>query len=366
MASDSIYLMSDQGLVEMRNEPYESEDLLQELLATYPNLLAGGQMNAGEPRRWLLVRRELGVPGGEGEASRWSLDHLFIDQDGVPTLVEVKRSTDTRLRREVVGQMLDYAANGAKYWPPDGLRTEFEARCARDGLDPAELLAEHLAGGDEDAFWPTVGDNIKTGRLRMVFLADVIPPELQRIIEFLNEQTIRTEVVGVEVRQYVGQGQQTLVPRVVGQTVVAQQTKVAPPKKSYSELLDQALPETRKTEELLRAWASERQLSTRQSPATLHILTPGGTEVCKFFPAWNSVEIPVQTARTEDNRELIDAFFEQLRRVSSRRDPAPKRPTLSCLDVLQAWDTTARGLFDEWLGLISATTRSSHSGFGSG
>ena len=62
MPSDSIYLMSEHGLVELRNEPYESEDLLQQLLARYPDLLAGGQMNTGEPRRWLLVRRELGVP----------------------------------------------------------------------------------------------------------------------------------------------------------------------------------------------------------------------------------------------------------------------------------------------------------------
>ena len=29
----------------------------------------------------------------------------------MPTLVEVKRSSDTRIRREVVGQMLHYAAN---------------------------------------------------------------------------------------------------------------------------------------------------------------------------------------------------------------------------------------------------------------
>src|SRR4051794_12230288 len=43
-------------------------------------------------------------PGG---SSRWSLDHLFVDQEGVPTLVEVKRSSDTRARREVVAQMLD-------------------------------------------------------------------------------------------------------------------------------------------------------------------------------------------------------------------------------------------------------------------
>ncbi len=130
MANDSIYLMSGEELVEMRNQPYESEDLLQELLAKHPDLLAGSQINADVPRRWLLVRRELGVPGGEGEASRFSLDHLFIDQDAIPTLVEVKRSTDTRLRREVVWQMLDYATNGSKYWPPDSLEAGVKARCA--------------------------------------------------------------------------------------------------------------------------------------------------------------------------------------------------------------------------------------------
>jgi hypothetical protein len=46
-------------------------------------------------RRWLLVRREAGVPDSETGGSRWSLDHLFIDQEAVPTLVEVKRSDDT-------------------------------------------------------------------------------------------------------------------------------------------------------------------------------------------------------------------------------------------------------------------------------
>lgn len=366
MASDSIYLMSEQGLVEMKNEPYESEDLLQELLGTYPDLLAGGQMNAGEPRRWLLVRRELGISGGEGEASRWSLDHLFIDQDAVPTLVEVKRSSDTRLRREVVGQMLDYAANGVKYWPPDGLKAEFEARCEADDLDPAALLAEHLAGGDEDAFWSTVGENLKTGKLRMVFVADVIPGELQRIIEFLNEQTIRSEVFGVEVRQYVGRGQQTLVPRVVGQTIMAQQTKGASPKKNYRELLDRALPETRRTEQLMRAWAHERRLVVRQSAAALQFLTPEGIGVCQFFPGWDSVEIPVQEARTEENQDAVNAFFQQLRTVSTRRKPAPKYPNLLCVDVVDSWDTTAQKLLGDWLHLITVAARPGRPPFGYG
>ena len=45
------------------------------------------------------------------------LDHLFLDQDGVPTIVETKRSSDNRLRKEVVAQMLDYASNALIYLP---------------------------------------------------------------------------------------------------------------------------------------------------------------------------------------------------------------------------------------------------------
>jgi hypothetical protein len=46
-----------------------------------------------------------------------------------------------------------------------------------------------------------------------VFVADELPPELQRVIEFLNVQMNPAEVIGIEVRQYVGQGLKTLVRR---------------------------------------------------------------------------------------------------------------------------------------------------------
>jgi hypothetical protein len=101
--SDGIFLIKDDGkLVPMQKAPHANEDSFQKLLATYPELLSGDQMNQNDPRKWLLISREVGIPGEESGTSRWSLDHLFIDQDGVPTLVEVKRAEDTRLRREVV------------------------------------------------------------------------------------------------------------------------------------------------------------------------------------------------------------------------------------------------------------------------
>ncbi len=213
-----IYLVRDDDeLVEMNETPYDSEDLLQELLAKYPNLLAGDQMSADAPRRWLLVSREMRLPSDELQGGRWSVDHLFLDQEGIPTLVEVKRSSDTRLRREVVGQLLEYAANAVLYWPIARIMEEYDQECGKRGLDPEDQLI-HLIGGDDDttSFWERVRTNLQAGRIRLVFVADVIPSELRRIVEFLNEQMDPADVFAVEVKQFSGGGLTTLVPRLIG------------------------------------------------------------------------------------------------------------------------------------------------------
>jgi hypothetical protein len=225
--NSGIFLIQSGGdLVEMKEQSYDTEDVLQELLAKYPNLLAGDQMDGAAPRRWLLVSREMGVPSEEEGGDRWSLDHLFLDQDAIPTLIEVKRSSDTRIRREVVGQMLDYAANAVVYWPVEAVRARFEEGCRQRGADPAKEVETLLGqGGDSEGFWQRVKTNLQAGRVRMVFVADVIPSELRRIVEFLNGQMDPAEVLAVEIKQFVGQGLKTLVPRVIGQTVEAERKK---------------------------------------------------------------------------------------------------------------------------------------------
>lgn len=142
--------------------------------------------------------------------------------------MEVKRSTDTRIRREVVGQMLDYSANAVVYWPVDRIRSRFEANCERQGSEPDERLRDFLDSEVEpEEFWQKANTNLQAGRVRLLFIADEIPPKLQRIVEFLNVQMNPAEVLAVEIKQFVGQGRTGLVPRVIGQTAEAQQKKSA-------------------------------------------------------------------------------------------------------------------------------------------
>ncbi|MBC8417198.1 MAG: hypothetical protein H8E10_01220 [Desulfobacterales bacterium] len=87
------------------------EDALQTLFEKYPQLIPGRQIDPGseDPPRFILLRREMPVGG-------WALDHLFADQRGVLTLVETKLIENPESRREVIGQIIEYAANAIELW----------------------------------------------------------------------------------------------------------------------------------------------------------------------------------------------------------------------------------------------------------
>jgi len=226
MASGVFVLKDAKTLIPMRSAEFSAEHVFQNLIADFPTLLAGDQIDPVSPRRWLLVKQEKSIPSEQGGGGRWSLDLLFVDQDGLPTFVEIKRQSDPRIRREVVAQMLDYAANAVAYWPVDELKSEFIAACERKSVSPEEELRERLGiDRDADAFWQQVKANVHDQRIRLLFVADNMPPELLRIIEFLNEQMDTVEVLGLELKQYEGEGLKTLVPVLYGRTQKSQQRK---------------------------------------------------------------------------------------------------------------------------------------------
>ena len=217
--AERIYAVVEGGLEPLTEEPFSSEDLLQALIADHPELLDGEQIRPDDPRRWILVKREKGIAETPDAGERWAIDHLLIDQDAVPTLVEVKRGANSGIRRTVVGQLLEYAAHAARTWPADDLRRSFEESAAGRGMDPSEVLGELLqAGGepDADAFWQAVATNLAAKHLRLLFVADDIPDPLARVVEFLNSAMPDVEVLAVEIKQFRGERGQTLVPRVIG------------------------------------------------------------------------------------------------------------------------------------------------------
>jgi hypothetical protein len=221
---------ADRGFLAMREERYENEALLQQLVERYPELLNDDAATDAGRRAFLLVQSEAALADTADGAATFSVDHHFLDATGIPTLVEVKRSQDTRIRRSVIGQMLDYAARAAVEWTAETIRRDFERTCAKANQDHEAVLIELIGeDADPDEYWALVGENLTRRRIRLVLVADEIPIGTRRVIEYLNTEMQNTEVIGIEIRRYRDprHGVSALVPRALAASEQVKARKAA-------------------------------------------------------------------------------------------------------------------------------------------
>ena len=216
-----------------RNEEKELQDLLEANL----QLIPGEQINAEEPRRWLLLKRELPVEDPATGENRWSLDFLLLDQDAVLTLVECKRFRDVRAKREVIGQMLDYAANALHYLTREKFGAFIAEQARQSGVDADTFVRDFDArdATSVDALFENVQNKVAEGEVRLVFFMEEAPPELRSVVLFLNKQMDRAEVLIVEAKQFEHDGDPIVVPSLYGYTEEARRIKKTVTVRSASE-----------------------------------------------------------------------------------------------------------------------------------
>lgn len=202
----------------------ESKEL-QDLLEHNPQLLPSEQIYPDNPPQWLLVKREMPVADPATGSGRWSVDFLYVDHMAIPTLVECKRCDDTRSRREVIAQMLEYAANGHHYWSAEDLQAH--AQDAAGGLEPlnAWISRTGAAGGSASDFFEAVVANLRRAAMRLIFFLEESPNELRSLVDFLNGQLKETEVLLVEARLYESHAGRVIVPWLFGYTEEARVAK---------------------------------------------------------------------------------------------------------------------------------------------
>ena len=201
-----LFVLSDEYAVNAVEDKFASESDLQRIIEVNPNIVSR-PWDGTEPELF-LIQREITSKVLEDEGNSFALDHLLVDDKGVPVLVEVKRSSDTRIRREVVAQMLDYACR-ASSWDINDLADAFFR--ANPDMSPERF---------SDEFWDKVSANLQSGRFRLVFAADVIPDTLRVLIEFLDKSMNDIEVYGVEIRQFKSEGTTLLTKTIIGNSVL--------------------------------------------------------------------------------------------------------------------------------------------------
>lgn len=194
-------IKDDDELVAIPEEDHKSEYDFQTLITKYPDIIPGDQIDRENHRRWLLVGREID-----------NIDIFFLDQDGIPTIVEVKKSINNEIYRELAAQMLDYGSNLVFSQTVETIISHVETNSP---ISLKDFLDNEIS---EDEFWEKVKNNLKEEKMRLIVAADDIPKDLLRIIEFLNNKTESIEVLAVEIKQYTDDetGTKTIVPRLLG------------------------------------------------------------------------------------------------------------------------------------------------------
>ncbi len=356
-----FYLIdADRGLLSLEREELLREAELHQLLERHPQLLTGVPGSELPKEPYLLVKSEFGIADSKAGQDRWSLDIMLLARDGTPTMVEVKRAGDARLRREVVAQMLDYAANGMSAMTAENLQSAFER--SREGS--ADDLAGFLGGdGDPDDFWMRVHEKLDARDLRLIFAANRIPSELRTIVEFLNEQMSSVEVLAVEVRQYVSGDLRMVSSELVGDTARAAQrkgTRPTGPKWTedafFEAVCERAGGKAAGIQADLLTWAREHGCPVgagSQPDGGLLLRVPSRPqETLLSLGADGRIAFGFPSIAGAIGREIVDIRNEVASIPGLRLSPAEKYPSADVLDLADDGRMSAlKRILEDWIAL---------------
>ncbi len=190
-----------------------SEADIQALLDAQPDVLPIEAISS----RWgplISLGREIGLAVGY-------VDNLYVSPAGELTLVEAKLWRNSEARREVVGQIIDYAAalatmsyeeldeavQSSTPGPPIWARVKQSVHAPPEGYEPI--------------FIDTVTRNLRTGRFLLLIVGDGVRSNLHSIADLLGRHpalAFHLELVELRVHELPGGTDLLVVPTLVGRT----------------------------------------------------------------------------------------------------------------------------------------------------
>ena len=102
-----------------------------------------------------------------------AIDNFMVTPSGLPVLVECKLWRNPEGRREVVGQILDYAKELSR-WSSSDLQREVSRRLKRDGNPLLEMVRKVDPEVDEIQFNDALTANLRRGRFLLLIVGDGI------------------------------------------------------------------------------------------------------------------------------------------------------------------------------------------------
>lgn len=212
-------------LVPLSQEPHNggvSEAEIQELIHAHPECLPIAEIDPifSNP---IPICKELNTPAGQ-------IDNFMVTASGLPVLVECKLWRNPEGRREVVGQILDYAKELSR-WSSSDLQREVSRRLRRTDNSLLQLVRTVRSDVDEIHFNDALTANLRRGRFLLLIVGDGIREGVEAISEYLQLHAGLHFSLGlVELPVYLmPDGSRLVAPRVLARTTVVTRNVVALP-----------------------------------------------------------------------------------------------------------------------------------------
>ena len=192
-----------------------SEEDLQKLLFRFPETLPIAAIDATYAGA-VPICQELRTPAG-------FVDALYVNPLGRITLTEFKLWRNPQARREVIGQILDYAKDLAS-WSYEDLQRQVSFALNANGNILFDLVRQHSPGLDEAEFVDNVTRHLRRGEFLLLIVGDGIQEGVANIVDFVQRHSgLHFNLALVEAALYRDAAEHLIVqPRVLARTEIVQ------------------------------------------------------------------------------------------------------------------------------------------------
>jgi hypothetical protein len=236
----------------LNHTEYSGEAHLQNILYNDPDVIPLEDVYAdGESVPIKLMLKEVGLEGSG------SVDLLGVDEIGNIFIIETKLAKNPEAKREVIGQVLEYAA--------------FLQGKEVDWLDEITkkkkqlTIAQHFEGEpnwDRESFMQRLHDNLKSGTFKLFIVVDETNVALQKTINRMKERG--EEIYALELRYFNKNGTEILVPSVhTGRKQAEGKPRIYWTKEKFFEEAEKHIPDEQTRQTLMQLFEFSNQFSNQ-------------------------------------------------------------------------------------------------------
>lgn len=184
---------------------FNLESDLQGYLEQYPAIIPLDEIVEDVPEL-ICIGREVVVPSG-------SIDLMYIDKEGLLTIVETKLVKNPEIRRTVIGQLIEYASFVSQWTVSEiyNIASSYLKQTLK------EKIASYSGSEfNEDDFKHNIEDNLKNGKIRLIVAVDELNEPLRATITFLNTHS-NFDVLLLQISSFEeSEDKRVLIPTVFG------------------------------------------------------------------------------------------------------------------------------------------------------